>query len=85
MLPAVINPQAEKIAKDVARAAGILKLTLLPAAPASPAAPKKPRTTRAASGSAQARALEHPMVQHAQRLFDAEIQTVIDLSGKGKS
>jgi DNA polymerase-3 subunit gamma/tau len=37
-------------------------------------APKPART-----GSAQAKALEHPMVQQAQKLFNAEIQTVIDL------
>jgi DNA polymerase-3 subunit gamma/tau len=27
----------------------------------------------------QAKAMEHPMVQQAQKLFSAEIQTVIDL------
>ena len=29
--------------------------------------------------SAHAKALEHPMVQQAQKLFQAEVQTVIDL------
>ena len=76
MLPVVINQEAEKIVRATLRDAGILNLTLLPGA-AAPAAAKKTRPAR--SGSVQARALEHPMVQQAQKLFQAEIQTVIDL------
>ena len=52
------------------------RLTLLPGSP-SAGATKKPKTAR--TGSVQAKALEHPMVQQAQKLFNAEIQTVIDL------
>ncbi|GAA3765837.1 DNA polymerase III subunit gamma/tau [Terriglobus aquaticus] len=53
-----------------------LKLVFLPGTVANKAtaAPKKPRT-----GSAQAKALEHPTVQAAQRLFNAEITNVFDL------
>jgi DNA polymerase-3 subunit gamma/tau len=76
MLPVVMNAEAEKIARAALRTTGILKLTLLPGSPA-PAAEKKTRAPR--SGSVQAKALEHPMVQQAQKLFQAEIQTVIDL------
>jgi DNA polymerase-3 subunit gamma/tau len=76
MLPVVINPDAERIARAILRDAGVLKLTLLPSA-AAPAAAKKPRPAR--TGSVQAKALEHPMVQQAQKLFSAELQTVIDL------
>jgi DNA polymerase III subunit gamma/tau len=76
MLPVVMNAEAEKIARAALRAAGIAKLTLLAGAPA-PAATKKSRPAR--SGSVQAKALEHPMVQQAQKLFNAEIQSVIDL------
>jgi DNA polymerase-3 subunit gamma/tau len=76
MLPVVINPDAEKIARTALRDAGILKLTLFPAA-ATHAAAKKSRPAR--TGSVQAKALEHPMVQQAQKLFAAELQTVIDL------
>jgi DNA polymerase-3 subunit gamma/tau len=80
MLPHVMNPEAEKIARGALRAAGVLKLTLLAGAKAAASGEaRKPRVTR--SGSAQAKALEHPMVQQAQKLFEAEIQTVIDLSG----
>jgi DNA polymerase-3 subunit gamma/tau len=76
MLPVVMNTEAEKIVRAVLRDASIPKLTLLPGA-AAPAAAKKVRPAR--SGSVQAKALEHPMVQQAQKLFGAEIQTVIDL------
>jgi DNA polymerase-3 subunit gamma/tau len=76
MLPVVMNPEADKIVRATLRTAGIAKLSLLPGAPA-PAAEKKTRAPR--SGSAQAKALEHPMVQQAQKLFHAEIQSVIDL------
>ena len=76
MLPVVINPDAEKIVRSTLRETGILKLVLLPGV-ALPAAAKNPRPAR--TGSVQAKALEHPMVQQAQKLFDAEIQTVIDL------
>ena len=75
MLPVVINPDAEKIAHTALRDAGIQRLTLLPAA--THAAAKKSRPAR--TGSVQAKALEHPMIQQAQKLFHAEIQTVIDL------
>ena len=80
MLPTVINPDAEKIVRTSIQAvAPGLKITLLPATAATKsAAPKKPRA--AASGSAQARALEHPIVQEAQRLFNAEIRNIIDLT-----
>ena len=78
MLPVMMNPDAEKIARATVRTAGVAKFTLLPGAPASSTV-KKPKVARA--GSAQSKAMEHPMVQQAQKLFDAEIQTVIDLSG----
>jgi DNA polymerase-3 subunit gamma/tau len=76
MLPVVMNPEAEKIARAALRDTGIARLTLLPGTPAAAGA-KKTRPAR--TGSIQAKALEHPMVQQAQKLFHAEIQTVIDL------
>jgi len=76
MLPMVINAEAEKIVRAALREAGALKLVLLPGAATAKAA-KKPRAAK--SGSAQAKAMEHPVVQQAQKLFDAEIRNVIDL------
>jgi len=78
MLPMVVNPEAEKIVRLALReaGAGALKLVLLPGT-ANSAAAKKPRAAK--SGSVQAKAMEHPIVQQAQKLFDAEIRNVIDL------
>ena len=79
MLPMVVNPEADKIVRAALRSAGSgqLKLVLLPGSGSSGAA-KKPRAAK--SGSAQAKAMEHPVVQQAQRLFNAEIRNVIDLT-----
>jgi DNA polymerase-3 subunit gamma/tau len=78
MLPMVVNGEAEKLVKNALReaGAGALKLVLLPGTK-NPAAAKKPRAAK--SGSAQAKAMEHPIVQRAQTLFNAEIRSVIDL------
>jgi len=78
MLPMVVNSEAEKLVKNALReaGAGALKLVLLPGTK-NAAAAKKPRAAK--SGSAQAKAMEHPIVQRAQTLFNAEIRSVIDL------
>jgi DNA polymerase-3 subunit gamma/tau len=78
MLPMVIGAEAEKIIKAALRdaGAGALKLVLLPGVKTASAA-KKPRAAK--SGSVQAKAMEHPIVQRAQTLFNAEIRNVIDL------
>ena len=86
MLGMVLNPDAEKIARAAilkvhAEGGGAaLKIEWLPGA----AAEKKPAAIKrvARSGSAQAKAEEHPIVRQAQELFQAEIRKVIDLSGK---
>jgi DNA polymerase-3 subunit gamma/tau len=77
MLSMVINVDAERLIKSALRdaGAGALKLVLLPGVKTATA--KKPRTAK--SGSAQAKAMEHPIVQRAQTLFNAEVRTVIDL------
>jgi DNA polymerase-3 subunit gamma/tau len=77
LLTVRINPEAEKLLKATLRAHGIAKHALLPGAATSVAA-KGPRAAK--SGSAQAKAEQHPLVQQARRLFDAELQQVIDLS-----
>jgi DNA polymerase III subunit gamma/tau len=79
MLPMVVNGEAEKLVKNALRdaGAGALKLVLLSGTKNAAAATKKPRAAK--SGSAQAKAMEHPIVQRAQTLFNAEIRSVIDL------
>ena len=77
VLPTVVNADAEKIAKAAMRdaGAGARRLVLLPGV--KKIAEKKARAPR--SGSAQAKAMEHPVVQRAQTLFNAEVRSVIDL------
>jgi DNA polymerase-3 subunit gamma/tau len=77
MLSMVVNVEAEKLVKAALReaGAGALKLVLLPGV--KTATVKKPRAVK--TGSVQAKAMEHPIVQRAQTLFNAEIRNVIDL------
>jgi DNA polymerase-3 subunit gamma/tau len=74
----IFNAEATAIIKTALRESGLgtLKLVLLPQDPAQKAETKKkaPRT-----GSVQAKAMEHPLVQQAQKLFNAEIRNVMDL------
>ncbi|HXB61844.1 MAG TPA: hypothetical protein VNU94_03195, partial [Acidobacteriaceae bacterium] len=78
MLNMIFNAEATAILKTSLRENGLgaLKLMLLPQDPAAKAETKKkePRT-----GSVQAKAMEHPLVQQAQKLFNAEIRSVMDL------
>jgi DNA polymerase-3 subunit gamma/tau len=78
MLSMVINSDADRILRVALRSAGAgaMKLSLLPGS-TNTAAAKKAKPAR--SGSVQAKAMEHPVVQQAQRLFNAEIRNVIDL------
>ena len=72
-----INPEAEKIAKAAIRPFSLTKLTLLPGE-RTIAPDRAPRASK--PGSAKAKAMDHPLVQRGRELFEAEIQTVIDLS-----
>jgi len=80
MLPMVVNAEAEKLIRAALREAGsgMVKVELLPGKPRLAGEGKRPQ--RARSGSAQVKAEQHPIVQQAQRLFHAEIQSVIDLT-----
>ena len=79
MLALVVNAEAEKILRAALRGAGFDGVTveLLPGQPAQGEAKKAPRGR---SGTAQAKAEQHPIVQQAQKLFHAEIRKVIDLT-----
>ncbi len=74
MLGLVLNPEAERIVRATLPPG--LRLTILPGTAAD--APEK-RKRPARAGSAQSKAADHPIVQQAQRLFNAEIRSVIDL------
>lgn len=79
MLPMVINPEADRVLRAALReaGAGALRIELLPGKPKAAGEAKRPRGR---SGSAQAKAEQHPIVQQAQKLFHAEIRKVIDLA-----
>lgn len=80
MLKMLIRPETDAIIKTTLRskdAAG-LKTVFLPADKTKPAAEKKSSKPPRA-GSVQSMALEHPIVQEAQKLFRAEVTTVRDL------
>ncbi len=81
MLGVVVNAEADRIARTAIRQAGGTALTVewLPGVAKAKKAGAAPRAAR--SGSAQAKAEEHPLVRQAQQLFNAEIRNVIDLSG----
>jgi DNA polymerase-3 subunit gamma/tau len=79
LMATIFRPDVEAIIKTALREKGLggVRLIFQPAtleSKARAAAPKKPRT-----GSAKAKALEHPTVQAAQRLFNAEVTNVFDL------
>ncbi len=77
MIAMVFRADVEAIIKTTLREHGLPGARLVVEAgelDAKPKATRKPRT-----GSAQARALEHPTVQAAQKLFNAEITNVFDL------
>jgi len=81
MLPAVFNPESERILKSTLHATHPgLRHKLLPGTPATAATPRPPRP--AASGSAAELAAQHPLVQQAKELFSAEISNIIDLRDK---
>ena len=77
LMGTIFRPEVEAIIKSALRQRGLssVRLMFVPAAlDDKPKVPKKPRT-----GSAQAKALDHPTVQAAQKLFNAEITSVFDL------
>ena len=78
LLGTIFRPDVETIMKSALRAngAGGLKIVFLPGAPTS-SQPKQAKAPR--SGSVQAKAMDHPTVQAAQKLFNAEVTTVFDL------
>ena len=83
MLGLTINGEAEKIVRAAIRPyAGQppAPIQWVPSEGAAPAARSQSRP--APTGSVQAAALEHPLVQQAQKLFGGEVRSVIDLRPK---
>ena len=82
MLGLTMNAEADKIARAAIRPlAGSRPIEWVPGEGGGTSehrAPSRP----AVSGSVQAAALEHPLVQQAQKLFGAEVRSVVDLRPK---
>ena len=77
MMATIFRPDVEAILKGALRSKGFTgaKVSFLAGTPEQKSkTPRAPRT-----GSVQAKALEHPTVQAAQRLFNAEVTNVFDL------
>jgi DNA polymerase-3 subunit gamma/tau len=79
MLALTVNAAAEKIIKqEVQRLGGPARFMVIPgegiAATSTVSAP--------VAGSIQEAALEHPMVQRAKEIFNAEVRSVVDLRNK---
>ncbi len=77
LLSLAMNSDALKIAHEALRADGIAdKLEIVPGEVAEGARNLPPV---AISGSIQEEALDHPLVRQAQKLFRAEVRSVLDL------
>jgi len=79
MLALTVNAAAEKIIKqEMQRLGGPARFMVIPgeglASTSSVSAP--------VAGSIQQAALEHPMVQRAKEIFNAEVRSVVDLRSK---
>ncbi len=85
MLALTVNAEAEAICRKALRAIGATqKIAFVPGenGPESAAKGAPARQTPAIAGSAQAAALENPLVRKTQELFKADIRSVLDLRGQ---
>ncbi|MGA7522740.1 MAG: DNA polymerase III subunit gamma/tau [Acidobacteriaceae bacterium] len=80
MLSLTVNAEAEAICRKTLRALGSTqKIAFMPGENGNGAHPGPARENAPLSGSAQAAALDNPLVRRAQELFKAEIRSVLDL------
>lgn len=82
MLDVVVNAAAQALIKQALPrvSAQPLRFQALPVSAPGANRPRPVSNRAARAGSAESRAQQHPIVQEAQRLFNAEIRNVIDLS-----
>ena len=79
MLALTVNAAAEKIIKqELQRLGGPARFMVIPGEGVAATTP----VAAPAAGSIQQAALEHPMVQRAKEIFNAEIRSVVDLRTK---
>jgi len=79
MLALTVNAAAEKIIKqELQRLGGPARFMVIPGEGVAATTP----IAAPAAGSIQQAALEHPMVQRAKEIFNAEVRSVVDLRTK---
>ena len=79
MLALTVNAAAEKIVKqELQRLGGPARFMVIPGEGVAATTP----VAAPAAGSIQHAALEHPMVQRAKEIFNAEVRSVVDLRTK---
>ncbi|MBW8870485.1 MAG: hypothetical protein JF563_06880 [Acidobacteriales bacterium] len=79
MLALTVNTAAEKIVKqEMQRLGGPARFMVIPGEGVAATTP----LAAPAAGSIQQAALEHPMVQRAKEIFNAEVRSVVDLRTK---
>lgn len=79
MLALTVNAAAEKIIKqEVQRLGGPSRFMVIPGEGVAATTP----VAAPAAGSIQQAAMEHPMVQLAKEIFNAEVRSVVDLRNK---
>ena len=79
MLALTVNAAAEKIIKqEIQRLGGPSRFMVIPGEGVA----ATPPVTAPAAGSIQQAAMEHPMVQRAKEIFNAEVRSVVDLRNK---
>ena len=79
MLALTVNPAAEKIIKqELQRLGGPARFMVIPGEGVAATTP----VAAPAVGSIQQAAMEHPMVQRAKEIFNAEVRSVVDLRTK---
>lgn len=79
MLALTVNPASEKIIKqELQRLGGPARFMVIPGEGVAATTP----VAAPAAGSIQEAAMEHPMVQRAKEIFNADIRSVVDLRNK---
>lgn len=79
MIALTVNAAAEKIIKqEIQRLGGPARFMVIPGEGVAATTP----VAAPAAGSIQQAAMEHPMVQRAKEIFNAEVRSVVDLRNK---
>jgi DNA polymerase-3 subunit gamma/tau len=83
MLSLTVNAPAEKIIRqELQKAGGPARFMVVPGEGAAAGGGSGPAMAAPPAGSMQEEALNHPMVQRAKEIFNAEIRSVVDLRTK---